>query len=155
MKQRRQKVLIFLFAFLMFLTGSCKNQNLMKIEEVPRPERAFESSFSGDYKDALLNRLTSITQNLADEYKQTNEEILFVPPETDWTEIDNFYDAQFAQKKLTMDKKASGSHDDYQMSVWKTSGTQAVAIALIKTGNAETGNLRKFLAILLLEKYGF
>lgn len=151
MKRYARKLLIFLPVFLVFAAG-CKTQNVMKIEEIPQPSGAYKSTFSGDYKNALLNRLTAAAQNLPDGYKQTDQEILFVPPETDWASVNDFYNRHFAQKNWTPDAESLLKGDDYQMSIWKSGGMQAAAVALIETGNTENNNSRKFLAILLLEK---
>lgn len=152
MKRYARKLLMFLPVFLLFSAMGCKTENVVKIEEIPQPPGAYKSTFGGDYKNALLNRLTAAAQNLPDGYKQTDEEILFVPAETDWTKINEFYSAHFARNDWALDTKSPLKGDDYQMSVWRNDGAQAVAVALIETGNAESGDAKKFLAVLLLEK---
>lgn len=151
MKRSTSALLLYLSVCLLFSAG-CKTQNAVKIEEIPQPPGAYKSSFGGDYKNALLNRLTAAEENLPDGYKQMDEEILFVPPETEWAKINEFYAVHFARKNWTPDAKSAFVRDDYQMNVWKNGGSQAVAVALIETGKAETGDAKKILAILLLEK---
>ena len=146
---------ILFFIFLIVFAGSCKSEKFEKIEDIPKPVSAYQKSFEGDYKIKLLNDLTFVSNNLKADYNIIKEDIFFLPAETKWTEINDFYQNDFSNKGWKIDKKAVRENGNYKFTVWKPDSLlndQAVAVAMIETSARKPENNRKFLILFLLEE---
>ncbi|HLM01359.1 MAG TPA: hypothetical protein VK400_09935 [Pyrinomonadaceae bacterium] len=128
----------------------------MKIEEIPLPPEARADTIEGRYEIELDGATNSILSELKKNYGKTQEKILFLPGETEASEIFEFYEPKLSKKGFSADRSVPAGSRNYQQRVWRSDGWfgggQGVSVAVIDAGKDAAGNAIKFLAVYLAEK---
>jgi hypothetical protein len=137
--------------FIAFLL-SCGEKVFMKIEEIPVPPEARQAAIEGAYEVTLDSATNTILSNLKKDYGQTQEKILFLPPDAEPSKIFAFYEPKLSEKEFRKDGNVPPSGRNYQLTVWRGAGGQAIAVAVIEAGKDADGKTNKFLALYLAEK---
>ncbi len=119
----------------------------MRVEDIPVPPSAHREVIEGAYETTLDLAVADARRILSEKFGRADVEIFRLDANADWGAVERFYEERLGAAGFTRDSGVTAEHNKYRLAVWKSSGGEWLAVALIDAGTTADNLPLKFLAV--------